>query len=206
MKYLIILIVLLLPRLAYGQKTCTNVSSTSQNCQVTATWTASTSGNPTNYSIRRSDAGGAKTEIGKVAGNITSYQNAFTDAGGVAHCWDVIAINAGGQSAPSNQDCWTTPAISISAPSVPQGFTLSAISRNTLRMSWSDMPNNTGFEVWGRLAKATSFDQLVILPADVTTYDWGARLRYTSYCAQVRAITGGINSGFSEIACATTNN
>jgi len=201
---------LFLPALAWGQKTCTRVTSTSQNCLATIGWTASavdaTHDAPTGYSVRRSDAGAAKAEIGKVDAKTTSFQNTFTDAGGVAHCWDVVATNAAGSAPASNQDCWTTPAIAGTAPSTPQGLTISAVSRNVLRVTWSDVSDNSGFEIWGRLARATDFDQVAILPADSTFYDWAGRVRYTSYCAQVRALSGNLTSAFSSISCATTNN
>ena len=118
-RYLIFFLVAiaywLLPAPANAQKTCARVTPTSQNCTATIDWTASvvdaTHDAPVSYSIRRADGVGAKTQIGTVNVPIVTLQNVFTDAGGIAHCWDVIAVNTGGASAPSTQSCWTTPAI-----------------------------------------------------------------------------------------------
>lgn len=121
--FFIALGLLLLPELAEAQKTCTRVSATSQNCTATVDWTASvvdaTHDAPATYSIRRADGTGAKTQIGTTTATVLTFQNVFTDAGNVAHCWDVIAVNAAGSSAPSVQVCWTTgpiPALSANPP------------------------------------------------------------------------------------------
>lgn len=116
----------LLPSTADAQKTCTRVTPTSQNCTATLDWTASvvdaTHDAPVSYSIRRADGAGAKAQIGTVNVPIVTLQNVFTDAGNVAHCWDVIAVNTGGASAPSAQACWTTPPVPAAASNPPTGL------------------------------------------------------------------------------------
>lgn len=121
--FLIVFGFCLLPAMAEAQKTCARVSATSQNCTATVDWTASvvdaSHDAPTGYQIRRADGTGAKVQIGTVNVPVITFQNVFTDAGNVAHCWDVIAVNANPTpSAPSPQACWTTPAI-VALPANP---------------------------------------------------------------------------------------
>src|SRR5678815_3595810 len=148
--FLILLALVLFPALANAQLTCTRVTATSQNCLVTVTWQPSVIDSnhpaPTNYIIRRADAGGTATVISTVAGNVNSFQNTFTDAGKVSHCWDLIAsITADGQSQPSNGACWTSPAVVTVSPNTPPGVTLSSISPNTLRITWDDVNNEAAY-------------------------------------------------------------
>jgi hypothetical protein len=84
--------------------------------------------------------------------------------------------------------------------------TIAAISSSILRITWDDVDDETGYEVWGRMAKGPKQDatKLVTLAPDVTTWDWMLRKRYTSYCVGVVA-TGNPNSPASQTACATTS-
>lgn len=201
--------VLLLATAVQAQKTCTRVSPTSQNCLATISWTASvvdaTHDAPVNYVVRRSDAGGAMTEIGKVVASTTSFENTFTDAGNAAHCWDIVAQNSGGQAI-STQACWTTPAINATPPNTPGGVTIAAISSSTLRVTWDDTNNESSYEVYGRTAKGNQkFAKLVTLPMDSTTWDYVGRKRYTSYCVGVVAVNDAGGSPLSATPCATTS-
>ena len=204
------LMFIILPGVAWAQKTCSRVSPASQNCLVTVSWTASavdaTHDAPTNYIIRRGDAGGAMTEIGKVAATMTSFQNTFTDAGNVAHCWDAVASNVSGSSVPSNQSCWTTPTINAAPPNTPGGVTIAAISSSTLRITWDDTDTESSYEIYGRTAKGNQkFAKLGIVPMDTVTWDYAGRKRFTSYCAGVIAVNDAGGSPLSNIACATTS-
>jgi hypothetical protein len=149
--WIAIAFVLLAASSAAAQKTCTRTTVTSQTCTATISWTASvvdaTHDAPTSYTPRRADGGGAKVVIGSVAASVLSFQNVFTDAGNVTHCWDVLAANAGGTSAPSNEACWTTPALPNLAPNSPSGFTLAALSSSEIRLTWNDnSTNEVGFQ------------------------------------------------------------
>ena len=213
MKYLLTaLIILFLPALAYSQKTCSPVTAgVSQNCLVTITVQPgvadATHPQADSFKIRRGDAGGTKTVIGTAPINTPTIQNSFTDAGNVAHCYDAIASKAGlPDSQPSPEQCWTTPALAPVTVTTPQGLTLSAISSQTIRITWDDTPDETGYELWGRTAKGNQkFDLVAALPADSVTYDWTSRKRFTSYCAEVRGKIGQTVSPFSDIRCTTTS-
>jgi hypothetical protein len=207
---LIIIWMLVLAGVASAQKTCQRVTATSQNCIATVSWTASVADAahdaPANYVIRRGDGGGAMAQIGTVVATTTSFQNTFTDAGNVAHCWDVIATKSAQSSPPSTQVCWTTPAIAGQAPNAPVGVSIAAINSSVLRITWDDVDDETGYQIWGREAKGpkTAATKLATLAPDVTTWDWAARKRYTSYCVGIVA-TGNPDSPASQTACSTTS-
>ena len=211
-RIMIVLALIALPATSYAQKTCSPVQAgVSQNCLVTITVMP---GTPTgsqvqadSFQIRRSDAGGAKTVIGTVPFTNLVLQNSFTDAGNVNHCFDAVAVKSGlPNSAPSPEQCWSTPALAPVTVVQPGGLTLSAISSSGIRITWDDTPTETAYELWARTAKGNQkFSLLASLPADTTTYDWTSLKRYTSYCAEVRGKIGQTTGPFSDIRCATTS-
>jgi hypothetical protein len=196
--------------IAFAQKTCQRVTNTSQNCLATVSWTASvvdaTHDAPANYVIRRNASGGAMAQIGTVVATTTTFQNTFTDTGGVNYCYEVVATKSAQSSPPSTQVCWTTPAIAGAAPNAPQGVSIATLNSSNLRITWDDNNDSeTGYEIWGKQSKGNQqYDKLIALAADVTTWDWPGRRRYTSYCVEVMA-TGNPNSPFSNPVCATTS-
>lgn len=209
MKKLLFLLFLFMPAIAEAQKTCTPSSATSQNCIVTLTWQIivdATHPMPTSVQVRRGDSGGPMAIIGTVNTPTASLQNTFTDVGNVAHCWDAVGLLAGLSSAPSPQECWTTPAIAPPAPVIPAGplgLTISAISSSSFRITWSDVEGETGYELEGKRSQGSAlFAKVATLPPDVVTYDWTGRTRYTPYCVRVKASNPG--APYSALSCATT--
>lgn len=206
------LMFLVLPGMAWAQKTCSPVTAgVNQNCLVTITVQPgiadATHPQADSFKIRRGDAGGVKTVIGTAPIGTPTIQNSFTDVGNVAHCYDAISVKAGLQdSAPSPEQCWTTPALAPVIVTTPQGLTLSAISSSSIRVSWDDTPDETAFELWGRTARGNQkFNLLASLPPDTVSYDWQSLKRFTTYCAEVRGKIGQSLGAFSDIRCATTS-
>ena len=199
----------------WAQKTCSPVTpGVSQNCLVTITVTPGvadvTHPQADSFKIRRSDASGVKTEIGTAQLGTPTIQNSFTDAGNVAHCYDAISVKAGlPDSAASPEQCWTTPALAPVTVTTPQGLTLSAISSQTIRISWADTndpPNNeTATEIQGKRATGQPYSLIATVGPDVTTWDYTGLLRYKTYCARIRAINGNVSSNYSAPSCATTS-
>jgi len=211
-RLLFVLAFIMWASVASAQKVCTPVTQgVSQNCVVTLSWTAGVPSTnivaATGFQVRRSDASGTKIVIGTVNAPTVTMQNTFTDAGNVNHCWDIIGTAGGAASStPSVQQCWTSPALAPPQVAVPQGLTLAAISSSSIRVTYDDTPDETGFELWGRTARGNQKYALVAsLPADTVTYDWINRKRYTAYCIEVRAKIGTFNGGFSDSRCTTTS-
>ena len=192
-------LVLLSASVAWAQKTCTRVNATSQTCTVTLTWTASpvdpTHDAPTSYAARRSDAGGAKTQIGTVAASVLTMQNVFTDAGNVIHCYDVLALNTGGSSPPSTpEQCWTTPAIPTLAPNPPTGFQLSALSNTEILLTWKDnSTNETGFQAErnNKVLAAYAMNTTAAIDSGLQPRTW--------YSYRLRALGDQVNSPWTSM-------
>jgi len=199
---------LLITSSAWAQKACTRVSATVQTCTATLTWNASvvdaTHDAPTSYIVRRADGTGAKVQVGTVPAGTMTLQNVFSDAGNVDHSWDVIAVNSGGQSAPSTSATWTTPAILSQPPNAPSGSTLAAISSSQLQASWRDNSDNEEkFKVvLNGFNPPRQFVNYALANAQNLTV--GGLQRNKTYCAKVSALAGGLESAPDNEQCATT--
>lgn len=183
---------------ADAQMTCKSVSPTSQNCLVTATWPPGTPG-ASGFIIRRSDGAGVKTNIGTVVAPVNTLQNTFTDAGNVKHCWDVIATNSAGQSAPSPEACWTTPAMQ-GVPATPGAPSLSSITRNSMVVSWKNNSTNAKGSVVIRKYSGVAQKLLLAAPSMTSLTDTGLSAN-TTYRYQVAAFN---DNGFSTPSAEAT--
>jgi len=90
------------------------IATAISSSQINLSWTASTSGSPTVYRIFRSLTSGAGfSKIDSVNGTITTYANTGLSSS-TTYYYLVYAVNAGGQSAASNQASASTPAVTTS--------------------------------------------------------------------------------------------
>ena len=122
-------------------------ATTSQNNQITVSWTAVGSGSPTNYIVWRStQSGGPYT----VAGNSTTTSFVDTSVGtGVNYYYILQAQNAGGVSlyslnsgSPSGQVVGTA----VGVPTAPTGVS-AAIGINSSLLSWNNQVGVTGYYI-----------------------------------------------------------
>jgi hypothetical protein len=170
---------------------------------------ADNSNAPTGVKVeRKTGTAGTFAQIAQV-GVVTTAQNVVQNPapGGVQYCFRVRSFNATGDGPYSNEACGQTAAVIVPAvPNAPSGFTVSAISSSTLRMSWEDNSDNeTGFQVQAKRATGQPYSVVANVATDITTYDWTGRLRYKTYCAQVRAVGTSGNSAWTPASCATTS-
>ncbi len=150
--------------------TATAVSAT----QVNLTWNASTDNvGVTGYRIYRAGA------LLATLGAVTSYQNTGLSASS-SYAYTVLAVDAAGNSG------WTatpvsvkTPAPDTIAPSVPTGFTATAVSATQVNLTWNASTDNvgvTGYWVYlndvmlGTTTTATSFQHTSLIAG--TTYNY----------------------------------
>ncbi len=118
----------------------------------------------------------------------------------VQYCFTVRAENSAGPSVWSNQACVTP----LPAPAAPSNLTVTAISSDTIRLTWSDNSNVEESFVIVRQSHLAGRQT----SANVTTYDWTGLQAGTEYCFRVAARnaswTSGSTPGGITALCATT--
>lgn len=139
-------------------------------------------------------------------GAVTTYQvNELT-----ANTTYVFAVQAVKGTSVSN---WSgeVSATTLSVPGTPILTAPSAVvlivnGEAAITVSWTDNSNNeTGFEVWRRLASSPMGSLVATVAANVTTYQNTGLLASTAYAFSVRAKNTSGNSAFSAEATATTS-
>jgi len=89
-------------------------------------------------------------------------------------------------------------------PAAPSSLGASAAGSSQVDLSWNDNSNNeTGFEV-ERSTNGTSFSLATTTSAGVESWSDTGRAANTTYWYRVRAVNGGGESGYTNIASATT--
>jgi len=179
--------------------TATAISSS----QINLSWTDNAS-NETAYKVERSPDGttGWTEIVGNLPAGTTSYSNTGLSASTTYH-YRVRASNAGGNSGYSNVANATTLA---PAPTDPSGLTATAVSQTQINLSWTDNANNeTGYKVERSPDGTTGWTEIAgSLPAGTTSYSNTGLTAATTYYYRVRAYNAGGNSGYSNVANATT--
>jgi mannan endo-1,4-beta-mannosidase len=91
-------------------------------------------------------------------------------------------------------------------PAAPTNLTATAASKSQINLAWKDnATNETGFKVERcKGSTCTSFAQIATLGANVTSYSNTGLSANTAYRYRVRAYNAVGNSGYSNIAAATT--
>ena len=113
------------------------------------------------------------------------------------YCFEVTAVNTGGESERTDKVCETT--LKIEEPvvlAVPQNLTAEALIHNEIRLSWDSVAGATGYKVY-------QFEEL-LGEVKNTTADIYSLADSTQYCFKVTAINATGESEKSNEACATT--
>ena len=113
------------------------------------------------------------------------------------YCFEVTAVNTGGESYRTDKVCETT--LKIEEPVVlaaPQNLTAEALIHNEIRLSWDSVAGATGYKVY-------QFEEL-LGEVKNTTADIYSLADSTQYCFKVTAINATGESEKSNEACATT--
>jgi titin len=143
-------------------------------------------------------------QIAQVGADVQSYSDTSV-AGSTTYTYRVKAFNAGGDSAPSNNAEATTPA-PPPPPDAPSNLTAAAVSSSQIDLAWSDNSNNEdGFKIERCTgAGCSNFAQIDQVGAGVVTYSDNGLSASTTYRYRVRAFNANGDSGYSNIAEATT--
>jgi fibronectin type 3 domain-containing protein len=125
----------------------TNLTITPANTSAALSWTASTSGSPTSYTIYRGTIsdGEAVTPVGTVSGTTTT----FTDTGltnGKTYFYNVAANNSVGVS-PDSNEVSVVPAGTVTAPPTPTGLAATA-GNGSVALTWAASSGATSYSIY----------------------------------------------------------
>lgn len=150
---------------------------------------------------------GAWTVRATTGASVSTF-NDTTLAPSTSYSWRVSAFNAAGTSVPTNVLSLTTPAapVVVAAPSALTATARKVKNRAEVRLAWTDNASNeTGYVVERCTGSAcTAFSALATLPANTTWFTDNAVSRGTTYRYRVMATGPSGNSGYSNVAIATT--
>jgi fibronectin type 3 domain-containing protein len=134
-----------------------------------------------------------------VGADATTFQDAALTAS-TTYYYRVRAYNSV-QSDYSNVASATTLA---EPPAAPSGLSATAASSSQVNLTWIDSSNNeSGFKVERALAGG-AYSQIATLGANVTVYQDTGLSAKTTYWYRVRAYSSAGDSGYSNVAAATT--
>jgi len=170
--------------------------------QINLTWTNNAT-DATGYKVERSSDGNNWTEIAAaLPANTTNYQSTQLAASSL-YQHRVRAFNSAGNSAYSNVASATT---QQDPPSAPSGLTATAASTSQINLFWTNNANNaTGYMVERSANGGGSWTEIAsTLSANTTNYQSTGLAAGTSYHYRVRAFNSAGNSGYSNVASATT--
>jgi fibronectin type 3 domain-containing protein len=160
----------------------------------------------TGYRVERSaDGVSGWTQLAATAQNTTSYADTGLDPA-TTYYYRVVASNAGGDSAPSAVASATTNPL-VTAPPAPGNVTAtpSTSSPSTaIRVSWTDVANETGYRVERSADGITGWTQIATTAQNVTVYDDTGLRPATSYSYRIFATNSAGSSPPSTTATATT--
>ena len=93
----------------------------------------------------------------------------------------------------------------VSTPSAPSSLTATAASSSQINLAWADNSTiETGFKIERATSSAGTYTQIATVGASVKTYSNTGLSPATTYYFRVRAYNASGNSGYSNIANATT--
>jgi fibronectin type 3 domain-containing protein len=174
----------------------TGLTATPGNAQVALRWNASAGA--TSYRVKRATVSGGPYTI---VGNPTT--TTFTNTGltnGTTYYYVVTAVNSSGESGNSNQVSARPLAV---APVT--GLTVSSTSKSTIALRWtqSTTAGVTQNRIYRSLGSVATPSLLTTIAA-ATAYTNTGLSRHTTYCYQITAIAGGIESPRSAKVCGRT--
>ncbi len=171
------------------------------NTRINLAWTDN-SNNDDGFKIEiKGGPSGTYTEIAAVGANVTSYSSTGLEASS-QYFYRVRAYNTVGHSAYSNEANVTT---LPDPPAAPGGLTAATVSNTQINLTWEDNSGNeTGFKIERKLGSAVTYTEIATVSANVTSYSSTGLAIDTAYNYRVRAYNAGGNSGYSNVASATT--
>ncbi|MBE9463997.1 fibronectin type III domain-containing protein [Dyadobacter subterraneus] len=167
--------------------------------QINLTW-MDNADNEDGFELERSTDGVGFSKITDLGANTTFYQNTGLSAS-TKYYYRIRSKNSAGFSGYSNVADATTGEV---APDAPQRLTATAVSTSQINLSWADISaNETGFEL-ERSTDGASYTKLIDLSPNTTSYQNTGLNAFTRYWYRIRTKNAVGNSGYSNVADATT--
>jgi hypothetical protein len=174
-------------------------------------WTDN-SDDETSFRIERRRGTARFTEIASVGAGVTTFEDSGLEAG-VAYDYRVRARNAAGNSAFSNL---ASVEIAQLPPQAPLDLEAEAVSATEVALAWTDRSSDEDTFVLERRTVATRggdgtlvfidspFEEVALIPADVTTFALAGLTPATTYNFRLRARNANGDSEATAVAPATT--
>jgi fibronectin type 3 domain-containing protein len=176
---------------------------TAGNTSATLTWNASSSGNPTSYSIYRGTKsdGEVTTAIATPNGSTTTY----TDTGlqnGKQYFYFVAANNAVGGS-PNSNEVSTIPAATGTVPAAPTGL-VATPANNSVGLTWNTSAGATGYSVYRGTSPGGEAATAIATPSTNSFTDNGVTNGTTYYYKVTARNAAGTSAASAEINATPT--
>jgi fibronectin type 3 domain-containing protein len=175
----------------------TNLTVTPGNTTATLSWTGSTSGSPTSYTIYRGTAsdGEATAPVGTTNGTTTT----FTDTGlhnGTTYFYNVAANNSVGVS-PDSNEVSTTPAVTSTVPPAPTGLAATA-GNSAATLTWNSSAGATSYSIYRGTAPGAEATAAIGTASSNSFTDTGLANGTTYYYKVTASDTAGTSASSNE--------
>ncbi len=169
--------------------------------RINLTWTDN-SNNETGFYVERSSNGTVYNQVAQLSAGVVTYSDNALMASSTYY-YRVRAYNSAGNSTYTNDAMATTMAMPM-PPTAPMNLTVAAASSTQINLAWADSSaNETGFYV-ERSLNGTTYAQIAVLGANVSTYASSGLTASTNYHFRVRAFNEAGASNYSNSASVST--
>lgn len=171
------------------------VANTVAAGQINLAW-ADNATNEAGFKVECSSDGVNWNMIATLGANVANFSNSGLSAGST-YMYRVYAYNTATASDYSNQ------ANATLAPVSPSGLIATAASAGQITLTWTDVSGEAGYKV-ERSLDGVTWTQIAITSANATSFTNSGLSASTTYSYRVRATNNGGDSGFTNVASATT--
>ncbi|MBC7363342.1 MAG: SBBP repeat-containing protein [Candidatus Aminicenantes bacterium] len=180
----------------------TNLVATAVNeRKINLSWTDNSNGE-TGFRLEKKTENSSWSVLATLAANVTSYSDTSV-VENTTYTYRVFAFNDSGDSASSNEETVTTPALTI--PAAPSDLVAQAMSASQVRLSWVDNSyNEDGFKVERKTGEAGTWAQVGVASADSTSFLDNSVSELTTYYYRIKAYNSAGDSSYSNEAMVTT--
>ena len=98
-----------------------------------------------------------------------------------------------------------SPTPGTGVPSTPPNLRVTVVGGNTLRLTWDDVANETGYRIYGGDQVTPNNTLVMSLNANTTTFDIGSRTAGVTYCYTVTAFNQSGESPAQSPVCANVS-